>query len=156
MRPYTSLIAIPLLLLLSSSMSLHAQETTVKLPSKKNFHLYILAGQSNMAGRGIIEDQDRVAHPRVLALNQDREWVPAVAPIHFDKSVAGVGLAKSFAVALAEANPDITIGLIPTACGGSPIESWKPGGFHVQTHRPPYDNATLFPHPRGERRGEGA
>lgn len=94
-----------------------------------------------MAGRGIIEAQDKVAHPRVLMLNEDRVWVPAVAPIHFDKQVAGVGLGKSFAVAVAEANPGITIGLIPAACGGSPVETWEPGGYHSQTKSPPYDDA---------------
>lgn len=94
-----------------------------------------------MAGRGIIEEKDKVVHPRVFMLNENREWVPAVAPIHFDKAVAGVGLGKSFAVTLAETNPDITIGLIPAACGGSPISSWEPGGYHLQTKSPPYDDA---------------
>lgn len=139
MRKLTATILSSVLLI--SSAGLFAQEQAIKLPSKKNFHLFILAGQSNMAGRGIIEEQDMIAHPRVLALSADREWVPAVAPIHFDKKQAGVGLGKSFAIALAEANPDITIGLIPAACGGSPIESWEPGGFHTQTHSPPYDDA---------------
>ena len=135
----TSVTLLPLVFLLSASLS--AQESSVNLPAKKNFHLFLLAGQSNMAGRGTIEEQDKVAHPRILMLSADREWVPAVAPIHFDKPVAGVGLGKSFALALAEADPDITIGLIPAACGGSPIESWEPGGYHIQTHSPPYDDA---------------
>ena len=91
------------------------------LPGKDDFHLFLLAGQSNMAGRGAIEAEDQVPHPRVLALNAAGEWVPAVAPLHWDKSVAGVGLGRSFGIALAEAEPDITIGLIPAACGGSPI-----------------------------------
>lgn len=128
-------------LLLISPPSLRAAEGSVELPKKKNFHLFLLAGQSNMAGRGKIEVQDKVAHPRVLMLSENREWVPAIAPIHFDKQVAGVGLGKSFAVALAKADTDITIGLIPAACGGSPIESWEPGGYHKQTNSPPYDDA---------------
>lgn len=131
----------PLALLFLFSVTLRAQNEPVTLPAKKQFHLFLLAGQSNMAGRGEIEAQDRITHPRVLMLSEDREWVPAVAPIHFDKQVAGVGLGKSFAVALAEADPDITIGLIPAACGGSPIETWEPGGYHIQTHSPPYDDA---------------
>ena len=139
MRKITATLLSSMLLL--SSVALVAQEQTIKLPAKKNFHLFLLAGQSNMAGRGEIEEQDKIAHPRILALSADREWVPAVAPIHFDKKQAGVGLAKSFALALVEANPEITIGLIPAACGGSPIESWEPGGYHIQTHSPPYDDA---------------
>jgi hypothetical protein len=137
--PKLVLFALPCLVLLSNLS--YGDESELKMPPKKNFCLILLAGQSNMAGRGIIGEEDLVAPPRVLALSQDREWVPAVAPIHFDKSVAGVGLAKSFAIALAEANPDITIGLIPAACGGSPIATWEPGGYHVQTHSPPYDDA---------------
>jgi hypothetical protein len=138
-RPH--LLGTLVIALMSLSTCLIAQSSSVELPSKKNFHLFILAGQSNMAGRGHIEEQDKVAHPRILALSANREWVPAVAPIHFDKKQAGVGLGKSFALAMVEANPDITIGLIPAACGGSPIESWEPGGFHTQTQSPPYDDA---------------
>ena len=141
MNKRTCTLGVLLLILISVLSYVSAQEPTVDLPSKKNFHLFLLAGQSNMAGRGEIEEQDRVAHPRVLMLSEDREWIPAVAPIHFDKTVAGVGLGKSFAIALAEANPGITIGLIPAACGGSPIESWEPGGFHKHTQSPPYDDA---------------
>ena len=40
-----------------------------------DFHLYLLIGQSNMAGRGKIELQDKVAVPRVLMLNKANEWV---------------------------------------------------------------------------------
>jgi hypothetical protein len=113
----------------------------VELPKKENFHLFLLAGQSNMAGRGIIEESDRIPHPRVLALDKDGKWVPAVAPIHFDKTVAGVGLATSFAEAIVERHPNVTIGLIPAACGGSPISSWEPGGYHSQTKSHPWDDA---------------
>ena len=34
----------------------------LKLPPKEKFHLFLLIGQSNMAGRGAIEEQDKVAH----------------------------------------------------------------------------------------------
>ena len=117
------------------------QETDVKLPPKENFHLFLLAGQSNMAGRGKVADEDREVHPRVLAWTKDGTWQPAVDPLHWDKSVAGVGLGKSFALALAAENEDVTIGLIPTACGGSPISSWQPLGYHAQTKSHPYDDA---------------
>jgi len=116
-------------------------DSKVELPSKENFHLFLLAGQSNMAGRGIIGASDKQPHPRVLALNKEGEWAPAVAPIHFDKPVAGVGLASSFAQAIAEKDPSVTIGLIPAACGGSPISTWEPGGYHTQTKSHPWDDA---------------
>ena len=115
--------------------------TPVDLPNKENFHLFLLAGQSNMAGRGIIEEPERLPHPRVLALGKDGKWRLAVAPIHFDKTVAGVGLASSFAEAIAERYPNVTIGLIPAACGGSAISTWEPGGYHSQTKSHPWDDA---------------
>lgn len=104
------------------------------------FHLYLLAGQSNMAGRGKVESQDQVAHSRVFVLSKSNQWKPAIDPLHFDKSVAGVGLGKTFGEIIAEANPDVVIGLIPCAVGGSPIDSWTPGGYHPQTKTHPYDD----------------
>lgn len=113
----------------------------VRLPSKEKFHLYLLVGQSNMAGRGKVEEQDKTPHPRVLMLNKAGEWVPAVDPMHYDKPAAGVGLGKSFGTLVAEANPDVTVGLIPCAVGGSPIDSWQPGEFYKPTNSHPWDDA---------------
>ena len=48
---------------------LRAEEAPA-LPDREHFHLFLLAGQSNMAGRGIVEEQDRVVHPRVLTLSK--------------------------------------------------------------------------------------
>ncbi len=115
---------------------------SVKLPEKENFHLFLLAGQSNMAGRGIVEEEDEVPHKRVFSLNQHDKWVPAVDPIHFDKpKIAGVGLGRTFGIILADKNPQITIGLIPCAAGGSPISVWEPGQYWEQTKSYPFDDA---------------
>src|SRR5687767_2478925 len=57
-----------------------------KLPAKEDFFIFLLAGQSNMAGRGKpVEEQDRTAHPRVLVFSQDGQWQPATNPLHWDK-----------------------------------------------------------------------
>jgi hypothetical protein len=111
------------------------------LPPKEKFYLFLLVGQSNMAGRGVVAPQDKVPNPRVLMLNQAGEWVPAVDPLHFDKPNAGVGIGRSFAAAIAEANPGVTIGLIPCAVGGSPIDAWGPGEFYQPTRSHPWDDA---------------
>jgi len=111
------------------------------LPTKEKFHLFLLAGQSNMAGRGRVAEEDTVPHPRVFTLNKANEWVLAKDPIHFDKPVAGVGLGRTFGITVAEGDPSIVIGLIPCAAGGSPISSWEPGGYHGQTRSHPYDDA---------------
>ena len=115
---------------------------TPALPAKENFHLFLLVGQSNMAGRGTVTPADKEPIARVLMLDKSGAWVPAVDPLHFDKpAVVGVGLGRSFAAAIAEANPGVTIGLIPCAVGGSPIDTWKPGIFYDATKSHPWDDA---------------
>jgi hypothetical protein len=106
----------------------------------RDFHLYALIGQSNIAGRGTVEPHDREPHPRVLCLNRDRQWVPAVDPLHFDKPIAGVGPGLTFGKQIAEQYPSAQIGLIPCAVGGSPIRTWQPGGYWEQTSSHPYDD----------------
>ncbi len=110
-------------------------------PEQEKFHLFLLVGQSNMAGRGKVSAEDTVENPRVLMLTKQDQWKPAVDPIHFDKRLAGVGLGRTFGLLVAESSPEITIGLIPCAVGGSPISAWQPGGFHSQTKSHPYDDA---------------
>ena len=100
----------------------------VKLPPKDKLHLYLLVGQSNMAGRGLLTDADRLLSERVVKLAKDDQWDVGDEPIHFDKKTAGAGLGMSFARTMADADPDITVGLVPCAVGGSPIWQWeKPG-----------------------------
>jgi hypothetical protein len=94
-----------------------------------------------MAGRGTVEPEDRVPHPRVWVLNRTEHWIAAAEPLHFDKPIAGVGPGRSFGIALADAEPSANIGLIPVAVGGSPIASWEPGAVHSQTGSKPYDDA---------------
>ncbi|MCP5115833.1 MAG: sialate O-acetylesterase [bacterium] len=88
-------------------------------------HLYLLIGQSNMAGRGKVANEDRQPRPRVFALDEQGKWAPAVDPIHFDKPIAGVGLGRTFGIEMAKRNPDARIGLIPCARGGTSILAWQ-------------------------------
>ena len=114
----------------------------VTLPPKEQFHLFLLAGQSNMAGRGKVADEDRRPHARVLMLTKEGRWAPAVDPLHFDKPrVVGVGVGRTFGILYAQSHPRVTVGLIPCAAGGSPIAAWEPGGYHPQTKSHPYDDA---------------
>ena len=102
--------------------------TGVLSAADANFHLYLLIGQSNMAGRGKVTLEDKVAVPRVLMLNKANEWVSAVDPISFDKKIAGVSLGRTFGIEMAQANEDVKIGLIPCAVGGTPIRRWQQNG----------------------------
>jgi hypothetical protein len=119
-----------------------AQEVPKK-DSKLN--LYILIGQSNMAGRGVITSEYQEMHDeRVLMFNAENKWVEARHPLHFDKpKVAGVGPGLSFGLEMAKANPEVKIGLIPCAVGGTPIEAWQPGAQDKATKKFPYDEALL-------------
>ncbi|GAB2540625.1 sialate O-acetylesterase [Spirosoma aerophilum] len=100
----------------------------------------MLAGQSNMAGRGKVDSVDKTPHPRVWMLNKANQWVPATEPMHFDKpAVVGVGPGLAFGKQMAEEDTSLFIGLIPTAVGGSAIDAWQPGGYHEQTKNYPYD-----------------
>ncbi len=93
-----------------------------------NMQIFLLIGQSNMAGRGPVEPIDQVTNPRIFMLTKDKQWVPSKDPVHFDKPVAGVGLCSEFARQLVAANPNIKVGLIPCAVGGTSLEQWKPNG----------------------------
>ncbi|MES1223601.1 MAG: sialate O-acetylesterase, partial [Bacteroidota bacterium] len=106
------------------------------------FELYILIGQSNMAGRGPLSDELKTeGNDSLFSLNKEKQWVPARHPLHFDKSIAGVGPGVAFGVEMAKAKPGVRIGLIPCAVGGTPIEHWLPGAYDSATKTHPYDDA---------------
>jgi len=100
---------------------------TVLAPMK----IFLLIGQSNMAGRGVVEAEDKLPHPRVFMLTKELARVPAVDPMHYDKPERiGTGLGKTFGAVLADADSAATIGLVPAAFGGSALDEWVPGAPH--------------------------
>jgi hypothetical protein len=114
------------------------------LAERQGFQLYLLVGQSNMAGRGRIESQDLAINPRVLSLDANGRWVVAMDPLHTDKpAVAGVGLGTTFGKVMAEANPGVVIGLIPCAVGGTTVSQWQKGAPPVEPWGKLYENAIL-------------
>ncbi len=102
--------------------------------------LYLLIGQSNMAGRGTVESLDRKKASRVWTLSKENEWVPAVDPIHFDKKQAGVGPGRTFGIEMTRQTRSVRIGLIPCAVGGTSIRYWVPGKEHAKTGTHPWDD----------------
>jgi hypothetical protein len=108
--------------------SLLAGAATLQAQPAASLDLFLLAGQSNMAGRGVIEDEDARPIPGVFAQARDLAWKPAVDPIHYDKPIAAVCLGRSFARTLLKSEPNRAIGLIPAAMGGSSLDEWIPGG----------------------------
>ena len=101
----------------------------VQLPVKEKLHLYLLMGQSNMAGRGKIGAEDKTPHPRVLLFTLKDNWEPAIEPVTHDKpGMLGVGPGLAFGKAMADNDPGVTIGLVPCAFGGTPLKRWERSG----------------------------
>lgn len=115
--------------------------------SSKCKQIFILSGQSNMAGRGgIITDTDHhhhrhkhwdgvvppecQPHPSILRLNAHLHWEEAREPLHADidaKKACGVGPGMSFANAVRERVGGTALGLVPCAVGGTAIKEWARG-----------------------------
>lgn len=99
------------------------------LPPKERLHIYLLMGQSNMAGRGSLPDM-QPQNPRILTFTPDGKWSIAKDPLHQKdgRTEPGVGPSMSFASEMLKSDPDITIALVPCAVGGSPLKRWVKGG----------------------------
>jgi hypothetical protein len=136
-------MSVLILILTSPSCKVKTYDSEDKDRPDPNFHIYILMGQSNMSGRGILtEEFERMADVNVVMLNKDQQWVPAKHPLHFDKpKMVAVGPGLSFGITMARKSPNVKIGLVPCAVGGSSIEVWQPGAYYESTKSHPYDDA---------------
>ena len=84
---------------------------------------FLMLGQSNMAGRGFIDEVPPIYNERIQML-RNGQWQMMTEPINYDRPVSGVSLAGSFADAWCRENQEDTIGLIPCAEGGSSLDDW--------------------------------
>lgn len=132
--------------------------------------LVVLAGQSNMAGRGYAGPDDLAPVPGVKHFARDGSWREAIEPITKDRPfvgtfaadgtkrvspdpwdsvppgagdrVVGVGPGRTFGRLLREVFPDEAVGLVPVAVGGTPVSAWFPGGVDpFDSANHPYDAA---------------
>lgn len=107
-----------------------------KLPDgTAQLDLYLLMGQSNMKGRGIMPEEPK-RDPRIVMMHlKDDSWYLARHPLHLVGDAktfaghdnAGVGPGLAFAEVLISQHPKIAIGLVPCAVGGSSINLWQKG-----------------------------
>lgn len=119
--------------------------------SPADFPVFLLLGQSNMAGHGGLRPDDPwqpgdhapVAGVLVFGgqgtVNSSRprgwcRWRPAAQPLHLNQRSAGFGLGLPFASKLLEDRRATRIGLIPGAWGGAGIDALGRGS-------PLYENA---------------
>ncbi|MBB5637073.1 hypothetical protein HDE68_002986 [Pedobacter cryoconitis] len=88
---------------------------------------FLMIGQSNMAGRGYLNDVKQIYDEKIKMLVNGR-WQTMIEPINFDRPTSGIGLAASFAGAWRLKNDQKEIGLIPCADGGTSLDDWAVGG----------------------------
>ena len=107
-----------------------------KLPDGiERIDLFLLTGQSNMKGRGTVPPDQKEDSRIVMMLMKGDQWVVARDPLHtaiqkdsIDGSGnAGVGPGLSFAQSVAAHEPNVMVGLIPCAVGGSKVGQWQKG-----------------------------
>jgi hypothetical protein len=106
--------------------------------AQSTFHVFLLLGQSNMAGYPKAQAADKVKEPRIRVLGYDNctatgrrkdAWDTAVPPLH-ECGVGAIGPGDYFAKTLLSLIPaGDTIGLVPCAISGEKIETFlKSGG----------------------------
>ena len=107
-----------------------------------NNNIFILAGQSNMAGRGgvVNETWDGIIpsecrpNPSILRLSAGLTWVEAREPLHADidtNKTCGIGPGMVFANAVLNLKDPFfgIVGLVPCAVGGTNLSEWSRGSY---------------------------
>ncbi len=100
---------------------------------KEETLVFLLAGQSNMAGRGLVEAIDTIASPRIFTINQKGQLILAKEPLHFyEPTRTGLDCGLSFGKELLKFIPgQFKIVIIPAAVGGTKVNQW----INDSTHR---------------------
>lgn len=97
--------------------------------------IFLLMGQSNMKGRGVMPDEP-LRDPQIVMMHKGTDrWFLARHPLHLvgdpetfeGHDNAGVGPGLAFAQTVAEARPNTRIALVPCAVGGTQIARWAKG-----------------------------
>ena len=93
-------------------------------------HSFLLIGQSNMAGRGFLTDAEPIDTngDKIFVLRNGR-WQVMFRPVNPDRRFSGTCLAESFARVYSEEHPDVNVGIIPCADGGTTLDQWQEGGL---------------------------
>jgi hypothetical protein len=113
--------------------------------AQSKFLVFLLLGQSNMEGQPQPQAEDRAQDPRIKVLAYDDcaavnreygQWYTAYPPLH--SCGGGVGPGDYFAKTLLESLPEgYTIGLVPCAVNGAPIDLFRKGVARTGYDLPP-------------------
>ena len=107
-----------------------AQQAQETAKADEPMHIYLLIGQSNMAGRAQIPEDAAGPIDRCMLLNDQNAWEPATNPLNRHSPIRkGPGMQKlgpgyGFAKKMTEAAPGATLGLVVNARGGTSIDEW--------------------------------
>ncbi|MCB1140444.1 MAG: hypothetical protein KDK25_00410 [Leptospiraceae bacterium] len=137
MRVYPTILAsgIPALLLFclpgAPTVSARDGDNAIQAQHRGELHLFVLAGQSNMSGRGKLLNQP--VDSSIYLFGNDGKWKLAREPLDSCENQldqvscdqgAGTGPGLAFALELRKLRPDMAIGLIPCAKGATTIFEW--------------------------------
>ena len=98
--------------------------------SKASLHVYLLIGQSNMAGRAAYTDKEAGPLKDVYLLNGKDQWEEASNPLNRYSTIRkGLNMQKlnpghTFAETMLKKQRGVSIGLVVNAKGGSKIDQW--------------------------------
>lgn len=101
----------------------------------ENLDIYLVIGQSNMAGRATIREKETtpLAHTYLFTGDETTPFVIATNPLNRystvrkKMSMQRLGPSFAFAQSMAGEQPDHDIGLVVNAKGGTKIVQWLPG-----------------------------
>ncbi|GAA3619325.1 sialate O-acetylesterase [Flavivirga jejuensis] len=135
MKHYRILIIVLVVFFYQCKTTTNLGEEEVIKNQSNPMEIYLLIGQSNMAGRAAIElqDQDSINHVFLFTGNEKKPWEKAANPLNKYSTVRKkiamqkLGPGYGFAKEMAKTNEGNKIGLVVNAKGGTSIEAWKPG-----------------------------
>lgn len=121
---------------------------TSRTTDRLNKQIFILAGQSNMAGQGgvsygywdgIVPIESQPNPANILRFRVNTKWEIAHEPLNYGVdclSNCGVGPGMAFANAILKKDPNFgVIGLVPCSRSGTGIHAWVPGNLPYEQLR---------------------
>lgn len=119
------------------TIACHAFSDTGYPNEIKDLDIYLLIGQSNMAGRAAIPAELDKIIDHVFLLNDENKWIPARPPLNLyssvrkDPSIQRLNPGVSFSMNMLTYNSGTPVGLVVNARGGSSINDWYTRESHL-------------------------
>ena len=88
-------------------------------------HSILIIGQSNMAGRGFINEVEPISNKNIFVMRNGRWW-PLYVPVNPDRVTSGINLCETFADSYSK-DREVEVGIIPCADGGTCLDQWAVG-----------------------------